>query len=302
MKYDGKCMVFDIKRFSINDGPGIRTTVFFKGCPLSCVWCHNPESVNYAKQLSFNMEKCISCMRCVSVCNCHCITDGQHKVDFSNCTGCGNCVKECPKQALEMIGRLDSIKDILDVVLRDKPFYDKTGGGITMSGGEPLAHADFAIELLRESKLAGLHTCVETSGFARTETILKFVTNTDIFLYDIKHTDPQLHKYYTGVDNRLILQNLSEVDKAGAQIILRCPIIPKVNDNVDHFKKIGAITESLLNVIQINVIPYHSLGVIKRMNIGCEISQLKAETPNNDVIQGWCKRISEFTDVPVVQA
>jgi glycyl-radical enzyme activating protein len=247
------------------------------------------------------MEKCVGCMRCTQVCYCHYRNGGKHVMDFANCSGCGRCAEVCPANALEIIGRLVSASGIVNIALRDKPFFNRTGGGITLSGGEPLAHTDFVIAVLGESKRAGLHTCIETSGFAQTEEISRLVETTDIFLFDIKHTDSQLHKYYTGVDNGLILENLRSIDKAGAHIILRCPIIPEVNDNNEHFKQIGALAESLFNVSEINVIPYHSLGIGKYTNIGREAQIFIAESNGEEQIKAWCSKISEFTGIPVKQ-
>ncbi len=261
--------VFNIQKFCINDGPGIRTTVFFKGCPLDCVWCHNPESKKIIPQLLFSEEKCTLCRKCLNVCeNSVHLFNGGHTLDRARCNTCGKCEAVCRIKALEISGKKMSVGEVMKAVLQDKEFYEDSGGGVTFSGGEPFLQSDFLIELLRASKENGLHTCIETCGYASKEKILEAIPYTDIFLFDWKITDSTLHKKFTGEGNEKILENLKLLDSNGCKIILRCPIIPDVNDNEEHFKGIVSLAEACENVIGVDIAPYHELGISKKMRMG----------------------------------
>lgn len=254
--------IFDIQRFCIHDGPGIRTTIFFKGCPLHCIWCHNPESQKMAAGLAYYADKCLSCGACVEVCSAHChvLLDDEHRLDRRKCICCGKCASACPVGALELLGKAESVENILSEVLRDKLFYEKSGGGITVSGGEPLMQRAFLIALLKRAKEEGLHTCIETCGYASRETVIETANYTDIFLYDIKETDNERHKALTGVPFTPIKENLLLLDSLGSNSILRCPLIPDINTREEHFREIAAIAASLNNLLEINIMAYHLLG------------------------------------------
>jgi pyruvate formate lyase activating enzyme len=286
--------IFNIQKFCTSDGPGIRTTVFFKGCPLKCVWCHNPESQNRCNEIMYNSEKCIGCQRCERVCKnkCHVITKDSHIYNRDNCVGCGSCVG-C--EALEISGYEISSDDVLKEVLKDKPFYDNSGGGITLSGGEPLYQIDFCLDLLKKSKENGLHVCMETCGFASSENIIKTADFVDIYLFDIKETNAENHLKFTGVDNKLILQNLKMLDSLGKKIILRCPIIPGYNDTDGHFEGIGKLASSLDNVLQIEVEPYHSFGEDKYSRLGRAHATVRC--PSNEEADGFVQKIQKATSV-----
>ena len=256
-------VIFDIQRFCLHDGPGIRTTVFFKGCPLKCSWCHNPESQNVNREIAYFSHKCTLCKKCVEICKCHTIKDGVHTFDKSNCTLCGNCTKVCPSRAVEIIGKSSDTEEILQEALKDVTFYNKSSGGITLSGGEPLAQPSASEELLKRAKEEGLHTCVETCGFASEEVVLKIAKYTDIFLFDFKLTNPKEHKKHCGVSNDIIISNLKLLNKIGKKIILRCPIIPTVNDNEEHFDGIAQLAGELENITKIEVMAFHLLGFDK---------------------------------------
>lgn len=288
--------VFNIQKFSINDGPGIRTTVFLKGCPLRCVWCHNAESHLSKKEIAYSLSKCIGCGRCIDVCenNAHRVSDGVHIFDREKCIVCGKCAEACPAESLELMGEDRTVEEVLAEVMKDKAFYDNSEGGMTVSGGEPLVQFEFTYELLKKAKELGLHTCIETCGYAPEEKILKVSEYVDIFLYDWKISDSKMHKDYTGVSNDLIESNLKALDGIGAKIVLRCPIIPEVNDTEEHFSKIAELANTLDNVIEVNVEPYHALGNDKYKRLGkTECQEFKM--PENETVEKWILDIQKKT-------
>lgn len=267
-----KSYIIDVQRSSIHDGPGIRTTVFLKGCPLRCKWCHNPESQSFHKELSFNSSLCTSCGHCVEVCtkNVHQIKQGQHMVDFSKCVQCGACTEICKAKALTIIGKEMTPQEVFDIVMKDKVFYDNANGGLTISGGEALSHVDFCIELLKRCKERDIHTCIETSGYtcpANVKNLLPFV---DLFLFDYKVSNNKDAKEYIGDSLENIEQNFKYIYQQGKDIILRCPIIPKVNDTKEHFEAIGKMIEQYPNILSVELLPYHDFGVVKGVNVGRE--------------------------------
>lgn len=281
-------IVFDIQRFSIQDGPGIRTTVFLKGCPLHCQWCHNPEAQDFLPEISYNRAMCIACGACIAACpeGCHTIDNGNHHFDRTRCTRCGLCAEACCTGALERIGNTTTVDDIMAVVLRDKPFYDQSGGGMTLSGGEPLAQPAFAAALLAAAKREGLHTCVETSGavpFSNIEANLNFV---DLFLFDIKATDSTSLFHATGASLDDVLYNLEKLDATGASIILRCLIIPGFNDCEAHFRAIACIAETLRGIRGIDVLPYHPLGTGKKERLG-KSNLFTFAMPSDVTVENW---------------
>ncbi len=271
---DKKALIFDIQKFCVNDGPGIRTTVFFKGCPLSCKWCHNPESHRTTKQLAYYTEKCKYCRACESVCNCHSFSDDLHKVNLKKCVSCGNCVNVCNYSALEIIGREISVNELIAEVLRDKTFYEVSGGGLTVSGGEPLIQSEAVINLLQLAKQNGISTAVETCGFVSKEVLIQVAKFTDVFLYDFKESCDKKHIEYTGVSNKNIIENLKTLDGLNCNIVLRCPIIPGFNDRKDHYEQIAFLASSLKNLTAVEIMPYHSLGNSKYNSIGKQNSLL----------------------------
>lgn len=264
--------IFDIQRFCVHDGPGIRTTVFVKGCPLRCQWCHNPESQKREPSLAYYDGKCIACGACVNICElkCHTLEEDdlaqgrpKHGIDREKCIKCGECSKTCPTGALELLGRQTSVDDVMSEVVRDKIFYKNSGGGMTVSGGEPLMQSEFLLALLKSAKKRGIHTCIETCGFAAAETVESIVPYTDLFLYDIKETDPKRHKELTGAPLEVIISNLKLIDRLGAKTVLRCPLIPEKNLRDRHLEAIARLAMELKNVMEINVMAYHTLGSSK---------------------------------------
>ena len=268
---DIKGTVFNIQRFCVNDGPGIRTTVFLKGCMLNCAWCHNPESKSPTPQIMYYADKCIGCAECVGACekNAHIFDGGIHIFDRNVCISCGSCTERCIG-ALELCGEEKSVEQVIDEVVKDESFYKSSGGGMTLSGGEPFMQHCFSLELLKEAKQRGLHTCIETSGYVSRDILEGFIPYVDIFLWDMKESDEERHKRFTGVSNKLILDNLRFLNERGVSVILRCPIIPEYNYREEHLLSIGTIAEELDCVLHVEVEPYHPLGSSKSGALGIE--------------------------------
>lgn len=263
-------IVFNIQKFSIHDGPGIRTNVFLKGCPLHCLWCHNPEGLEVSPEVEFEGTKCIGCGACI-ICEkgCHTFTETEgHIYDRTDCTRCGKCVEVCPAVALKMAGTRQTVDEVLTKVMSDKPFYDKSGGGMTLSGGEPLFQPAFALALLKEAKNRGLHTAIETSGFASAEVFTSILPYTDLVLLDYKVTGEDEHKKYTGVPQAPILANLARANEAGVDVVLRCPLIPGVNMHEEHYKAIAETADRYEHIIRVDLEPYHTLGTGKLSRLG----------------------------------
>ena len=282
--------ILNIQRFCTDDGPGIRTTVFLKGCPLHCIWCHNPESQAKRHEIMYNSKKCVSCGRCVVAChkNCHSL-EAMHKFERKMCIGCGACVEVCPTGALELYGKSITVDEVYSEVARDKVFYETSGGGVTISGGDPLFQPYFTAELLKMCKENGIHTTIETSGFADERVLLTVLKYCDLVLFDIKETDEERHKQYTGVCLTPILENLRLVNEKKIPFIIRAPIIPTLNDREAHFKSLKTIRESMKFCQGIQIMPYHKTGsykyeLLNRSYVCSDISE-----PTKEMIETWGK-------------
>ncbi|MBN1300197.1 MAG: glycyl-radical enzyme activating protein [Melioribacteraceae bacterium] len=263
-------LVYDIHRFSLHDGPGIRTTIFLKGCPLDCLWCHNPEAKSFEPQLSFNSNLCTLCGNCEKSCpnNVHQIIDGKHIINFDLCRTSEECVENCPAGALSIIGYSESVEEIMETVNKDRKYFENSGGGLTISGGEPMAQFDFTFEILKRAKESGIHTAIETCGQSTEQRFMKVLPYVDLFLFDYKETDPENHKNYTGVSNKQILKNLELILENGASVILRCPLIPGFNDNEKHFRGIAGLQKKFPSIKLIEIMAYHNTGRDKAEKIG----------------------------------
>lgn len=260
--------ISEIQRFCMHDGPGVRTTVFLKGCPLRCEWCHNPETQKKRSELLFYKAKCIECGACASVCpsSVHSF-EGGHTLNREKCARCFRCAEVCPAFALDVSGKDMSVSEILEAVMRDRAFYGELGG-LTLSGGEPFGGGDAVIDLLSETRAKGMSTAVETCGYADPELLAASVPFVDLYLYDVKDTDSKRHKRYTGVSNEKIIDNLFLLDSLGARIRLRCILVNRVNTDKSHYMKVAEIAGRLHNLEGVELIPYHAYGGGKATFIG----------------------------------
>lgn len=263
-------IVFDIRKFSIQDGPGIRTTVFFKGCPLACRWCHNPESQAFGRERMFRAERCIRCLACLPACPQEAIVwDGQAvHTAAERCTLCGECLDRCPAEARELAGREMTPAEVLAVVAQDIPFYDESGGGVTFSGGEPLAQPAFLLALLHACRAQEIHTAVDTSGFAPWDRLEATDELTGLFLYDLKLMDDRRHREFTGVSNHVILDNLRALSQRGSAIRLRVPLVPEINDDRANIAALGEFAAGLPRHHPLDLLPYHSSATAKYARLG----------------------------------
>ena len=288
-----KGLIFDIKRFAIHDGPGIRTTFFLKGCPLGCLWCHNPEGIAPEPEILYDSRFCIRCGACAKECpaGAHSISAGGHRYNRRLCRGCGACARRCPSQALRRVGQEMAAAELIEIALRDRPFYERSGGGITLSGGEPMMQASFALEVLSAARVERLHTCMDTSGFASWPDFARVLHYVDLFLYDLKDTDARRHRAHTGRDPALILENLGRLDQAGANLTLRCPIIPGVNDNEEHFRELSQLWKSLGTAPVMEILPHHRMGEAKRERIGKTSANAPFPQADPQSAQGWASRL-----------
>jgi pyruvate formate lyase activating enzyme len=262
--------IFSIIRFSTHDGPGIRTTVFMKGCPLSCWWCHNPENWQHLPSEVYRIERCIGCGLCIAGCPSGALSPGPHGImtDPGLCRHCGRCTDVCPAEARECISKQIGMADLVSFLSRDVPFYEQSGGGVTFSGGEPLCQPDPLMTALRHCGELEIHRAVDTSGYVDSRTLMAVARHTDLFLYDLKLIDPEKHRAHTGVDNALILSNLRLLSEAGAAIIVRMPLIPGVNDDPQSIARAGEFIAGLPCRHPVDLLPFHRAAGAKYAKLG----------------------------------
>ena len=266
--------VFNIQRYSIHDGPGIRTTVFFKGCPLKCIWCHNPESQKFDKEIMIYKDRCISCGYCIKSCKNKAIDN------YDNCTLCEECTENCPTNARQIVGKEMTITDIINEIQKDRIFFDQSKGGVTLSGGEPLSQGVFLKDLVVELKSKRINIILDTSGYSKWEVLENIAPYIDLFLYDLKVVNNEKHKKYTGVSNEIIIENLKKLSTIGKEIFIRIPIIPSLNDSEEDIQDFINLLKEVKNFNHIDLLPYHNISMekYKRLGVKYDIEHVKKPT------------------------
>ena len=290
--------IFNIQKFSTHDGDGVRTTIFFKGCPLRCMWCHNPESQHYYKELIFHHHKCTACGRCVAKCKqgANSIVDGKIVFDRSKCTACGVCTDWCITEARELAGKEYTVDALVKEAMKDKIFYEQSGGGVTLSGGEVMAsqHMDYVEEVCRKLHENGVSVFIDTSGYTDYENLKRILPYVDVFLYDIKVMDPEDHKKYIGVDNSLIFENLKKLSDEGAGLYIRLPIIQQVNATDEHIESvIHFLKENNIHARQVNLLPYHDIGKGKYASLDMEYHDDEMSVPVSELMEHFKSMFEE---------
>ncbi len=300
---DGKPLVFNIQKFSTHDGDGVRTTIFFKGCPLKCRWCHNPESQRYEKELIFHHNKCVVCGKCVVKCpqQANSIVDGKLVFDRDKCTACGVCTDWCIKEAREIAGKEYTVDELVKEAKKDQIFYEQSGGGVTLSGGEVMAqNIDYIEQLCKRLHREGISVFIDTSGYTKYENLKRLIPFADVFLYDIKAIDSEEHKDYIGVDNALILENLVKLSNDGAGIYARLPIIGKVNATDGYINSvIRFLEDNHVKVQQVNLLPYHDIGKGKYASLDRPYDEASMVKPDKELMEHFKTMFEEhgFTKV-----
>ena len=289
-------IIFDIKKYAIHDGPGIRTTVFLKGCPLSCPWCHNPEGLSIKPQVVYNREKCIGCGECVAACpeNALSLSTRGVETDFARCRHHGTCVLICPAEARESAGETISVENLVNIIAKDVPFYDESGGGVTFSGGEPLFQPEFLMAVLDACAILHIHRAVDTTGYTDSDTITAVAERSDLFLFDLKLMDPEKHKCYTGVSNRKILANLERIAGMDLDIIIRMPLLPGINDDDENIDKTGRFIAALPGVRKIDILPYHDFQKTKYSKFAIPYRAEEIASPTNQEVAAVVERLEDF--------
>ena len=291
-----KGFIFDIQRFSVHDGPGIRTTVFLKGCSLRCFWCQNPEGIHLKPEIMFYPDRCIGCGRCLTACprEAHVIQDGVHMYLRKKCIVCGKCTETCYTGALMLAGKLMTVDEVLEEVSRDKVFYEVSKGGVTLSGGDPVVQHDFSRAILGQCKAEGLHTAIETAANCRWDDLAALLPVVDLLMVDIKHLDPNKHREVTGVSNECILDNARRLAQTGKPLIIRVPVVPTVNDTPEDIGAIAKFVQSFPNLQYLELLPFHPLGEGKYHALGLNYHASKLRTPAKDKMKELAAKVEKF--------
>jgi pyruvate formate lyase activating enzyme len=286
--------IFNIMRFAVNDGPGIRTTVFLKGCPLACAWCHNPEGLSIGHEVAYRQERCAHCGACIEACPEHALSEGLTGVQRAQdlCVACGTCAGACVTTAREEMGREITVAAMLREVLKDRVFYEESGGGVTFSGGEPLLQYEFLLEALAACRKADLHTAVETTGFASWDKVRSLIPLTGLFLYDLKLMDGERHRRFTGVPNARILENLRDLAGTGAPVTVRIPLVPGVNDDEENIRAVAQFVADLGTVPPVHLLPFHAGASGKYRALGMEYTMEGMRSPSQEHLQSLASLIT----------
>jgi len=289
-------LIFNVQRFSVNDGPGIRTTIFFKGCPLHCLWCHNPESLSSVREVALRADRCIQCGDCLTACKngASYRENGLYAIHRERCLQCGECVDVCVADARALIGREMTVEEVMKEIRRDTSFFNQSAGGATFSGGEPLLQHEFLLVLLKACRWEGIHTTIDTSGFTSSAILRPIAENTDLFYYDLKSFDDAKHCELTGVSNQIVLQNLKLLAAWNMKVIVRIPLIPSLNDDEENIRALGAFIASLQTIQEIHLLPYHRSGIDKYQRIGLEYTLASLAVPGQETLQSAERMLKHY--------
>ena len=295
-------LIFNIQRFSVYDGMGIRTTVFFKGCPLHCSWCHNPESLSLVREIALRSDRCIQCGDCMAICKNGAIyrENGSYVIHRERCLRCGECVDVCVADARALVGREMTVEEVMKEIRADASFFNQSGGGVTFSGGEPLLQHEFLLALLETCRMEGIHTTVDTTGFTSATILKSIAANTDLFLYDLKLFNDAMHREYTGVSNQIIFQNLKLLADWNKKVVIRIPLIPSLNDDEENIRALGAFVASLQKIQEIHLLPYHRSGIDKYQRIGMEYTLVTLAIPNHEMLQSAERMLKQYVPQVIV--